>query len=53
MEVYHWFWGLLTTAALAWYCTITVYISFRGAADIRTMLDKLKRGAFDPDSPES
>ena len=35
------FWKLLTAACLIWYTTITVYVAFRGAADIRGMLKRL------------
>ena len=52
MEIYHWFWGLLTTAALAWYSTITVYIAYRGAFDIKQMLKKLSSGQFDPSASD-
>ena len=38
----HPFWWLLTAAALVWYSTITVYVAIRGAADIRTMLRRLR-----------
>ena len=31
----HPFWGVLTIAVLVWYSTITVYVSIRGAADIK------------------
>jgi hypothetical protein len=41
MEIYRWFWGLLTIAVLAWYGTITVYIAYRGVFDIRQMLREL------------
>ncbi len=37
----HWFWGAITIACLAWYSTITIYISIRGVEDIRTMLRRL------------
>ena len=40
----HPFWGLLTLAVLAWYSTITIYISVRGLADIKHMLRNLKQG---------
>ena len=52
MTKYYWFWGLLTTAVLMWYSSITVYIAYRGVFDIKTMLKKLSSGKFDPDSPE-
>ena len=38
----HPFWGVLTLAVLVWYSTITVYVSIRGASDIKHMLRKLK-----------
>jgi hypothetical protein len=37
----HWFWGLLTLAVLAWYSTITVYVSIKGVLDIEHMLARL------------
>jgi hypothetical protein len=39
----HWFWALLTTAAVVWYSTITVYVAVRGLRDIAKMLDHLER----------
>jgi len=47
----HWFWWLLTAAVLAWYSTITVYVSVKGVRDIRGMLDRLKAGRDDPGVP--
>lgn len=38
----HYFWLLLTAAAVIWYSTITIYVAIKGAKDIRQMLDKLK-----------
>ena len=35
------FWLLLTLACVAWYSTITLYIAWRGAIDIRQMLRRL------------
>jgi GH15 family glucan-1,4-alpha-glucosidase len=35
------FWFLLTTACLVWYSTVTVYVAFKGAADIKNMLARL------------
>lgn len=52
MELYRWFWSLLTIAALVWYSTITLYISYQGAIDIKEMLKKLSTDSFDPDSPQ-
>jgi hypothetical protein len=37
------FWWLLTMAAVVWYSTVTVYVSVRGAADIRGMFERLGR----------
>jgi len=37
----HWFWGVLTLACLVWYSTITVYVAFKGAKDIKSMLKRL------------
>jgi len=37
----HWFWWLLTAAAMVWYSTITIYVAIRGAVDIRSMLARL------------
>jgi hypothetical protein len=36
------FWWLLTMAAIGWYSTITIYVSIRGAMDVRNMLAALK-----------
>jgi len=38
----HWIWWLLTVAAIGWYFTITVYVAFKGARDIKNMLRDLK-----------
>ena len=37
----HWFWLLLTIACIVWYSTITVYVGFKGYADIKQMLARL------------
>jgi len=37
----HFFWWLLTMACVVWYSTITIYISVKGASDIRRMLSRL------------
>lgn len=37
----HWFWLLLTIACVVWYSTITVYVAFKGAIDIKNMLARL------------
>ena len=38
----HWFWLGLTSLAVLWYCTVTVYVAVRGVADIRGMLRRLQ-----------
>ena len=37
----HFFWWLLTVACVVWYSTITIYVSWKGIADIRDMLHRL------------
>lgn len=37
------FWLLLTLAALLWYGSVTIYVSIKGASDIRAMLARLKK----------
>ena len=36
------FWLCVTIAALTWYSCITVYVSIKGVADIKGMLQRLK-----------
>jgi len=36
------FWLILTAAALLWYASVTIYVSIKGARDIREMLARLK-----------
>ena len=49
----HWFWWLLTAACVVWYSTITVYVSIKGAGDIKRMLARLEadqaRAGEEPD----
>lgn len=52
-DFYHWFWFLLTMAIIFWYSVVTAYIAYYGIFDIRRMLNKLSRGEFDPEHPES
>jgi hypothetical protein len=42
MFTQHPFWGLLTLACLIWYSTITIYVAYKGLADIKGMLKNLK-----------
>jgi hypothetical protein len=37
------FWFLLTAACLVWYATVTVYVAFKGAGDIKSMLARLSK----------
>lgn len=37
------FWFILTLACLLWYSTVTLYVSIKGAGDIREMLRRLKQ----------
>ena len=37
------FWWWLTIASLVWFSTITVYVAFRGAFDIKHMLARLAK----------
>jgi len=36
------FWGLVVITCLVWYSTITIYVSIRGAMDIKRMLARLE-----------
>ncbi len=35
------FWFLLTMTALAWYIFVTIFVGYKGIADIKEMLKKL------------
>lgn len=37
----HPLWWLLTMACIVWYSTITIYVSIKGASDIRHMTNRL------------
>ena len=39
----HWFWLLVTAACVVWYSTITIYVSIKGAVDIKHMLARLEK----------
>jgi hypothetical protein len=56
----HWAWWLLTMACIAWYSSVTVYVSVKGAFDIKHMLRRLsgdtgigETGDKAPSSPKS
>lgn len=38
---HHWFWWIVTAACVVWYSTITIYVSVKGAKDIKNMLARL------------
>ena len=35
------FWLILTIAAVLWYTFVTIYVSYKGVADIKEMLQRL------------
>lgn len=39
----HPMWGLLMLAVIVWYSTVTIYVTIRGAIDIKSMLRELAR----------
>lgn len=43
------FWLCLTVAALAWYSCVTVYVAFKGIADIKGMLRRLSNASENSD----
>ncbi len=36
------FWLILTIAAILWYTIVTIYVSIKGAGDIKNMLKSLE-----------
>jgi len=49
----HLFWWLLSMACILWYLTITVYVAFKGAHDIKHMLKNLGVEEAGDSPPES
>ena len=41
MNSWIFFWMILSAACVIWYSSITVYVAFKGAFDIRDMLARL------------
>ena len=39
----HTIWTVVAAACMIWYSTITIYVAWRGAIDIKNMLSKLGR----------
>jgi hypothetical protein len=37
-------WWALTWACIVWYSSLTFYVAFKGVADIRRLLKKLRSG---------
>jgi hypothetical protein len=48
----HEFWWLLTAAVMVWYSTITIYVSIRGAVDIKHMLRRLAENQEGSSAPK-
>lgn len=44
------FWLVLTIACVVWYSTITLYVAFKGAFDIRGMLARLAATNEEPEA---
>ncbi|MCC6490029.1 MAG: hypothetical protein IT364_21260 [Candidatus Hydrogenedentes bacterium] len=42
-----WFWSIIVLACLVWYSTMVLFVTYRGAVDIRGMLARLKQGQLD------
>jgi hypothetical protein len=40
----HWFWLFISLACIGWYLIITGYIAWKGLADIKNMLLRIKEG---------
>ncbi|MHB0999487.1 MAG: hypothetical protein ACYC27_09595 [Armatimonadota bacterium] len=38
----HAFWWLMTIAVMVWYSTVTIYVAYKGAKDIKNMLKRVK-----------
>lgn len=47
----HWLWHALIWGVVLWYSTITMWVAWRGARDIRDMVKRLDEEK--PQSPES
>lgn len=45
------FWLILTIIAVLWYTLVTAYVAFKGVADIREMLTRLRGRKEDPWTP--
>ena len=37
----HWFWLILSVAAVCWYSAVTIYVAILGAKDIKQMFRRL------------
>jgi len=49
----HWFWIGIVVAVIVWYSTITVYVTVKGAKDIKSMFARLSNqsAASSSDAP--
>lgn len=48
----HWIWWTMTMICIVWYSTVTVYVAFRGVADIKGMLGRLSQMGDENDQTE-
>ncbi len=39
----HWFWTGVVAASVLWYSLVTLRVAARGARDVRSLLDQLRR----------
>jgi hypothetical protein len=46
----HWFWIGIVAAVIVWYSTITIYVTIRGAFDIKHMFARLSNQSAAPSS---
>ncbi|HRX56892.1 MAG: hypothetical protein R3F31_24395 [Verrucomicrobiales bacterium] len=47
----HEFWHLLVWSSVAWYSSVTLYVTIRGALDIREMVKRLDATQEEEDDP--
>ncbi len=39
----HWFWLAVVAACVAWYAVVTLVVAVRGARDVRSLFEDLRR----------
>ncbi|MCC6881934.1 MAG: hypothetical protein WBE58_23635 [Verrucomicrobiales bacterium] len=47
----HEFWHLLVWSSVAWYSSVTLYVTIRGALDIREMVKRLDETQGEEEDP--